>query len=46
MYMADDHFTFSRITCLKVFIQSYILLDIIEDTKRKCQFGELKSFYP
>ena len=44
--MADDYFTFSRITCLKVFIQSYILLDIVEDTKGKCQFGELKSFYP
>ena len=35
MYMADDYFTFSRITYLKVFIQSYVLLDIIEDTKGK-----------
>ena len=33
--MADDYLTFSRITCLDVFIQSYILLDIIENTKGK-----------
>ena len=28
-----------------VFILSYMLLNIIENTKGKCQFGELESFY-
>ena len=46
IYIVTDHFIFSRITCLRVFIQSYMLLNIIENTKGKYQFGELKSCYP
>ena len=37
---------YSRITCCKDLIQSYMLLNIIENTNGKCQFGELKSCYP
>ena len=32
-YIVKDHFIFSRIACLKVFIQSYMPLNIIENTK-------------
>ena len=46
IYIVTDPFIFSRITCLRVFIQSYMLLNIIENTKGKYQFGELKSCYP
>ena len=42
-HIADNHFIFSRITCL---IQPYMLINLIENTKGKCQFGELKSCYP
>ena len=40
VYIGKDNFIFSRITCPKVFIQSYVLLNIIENTKGKGQFGE------
>ena len=44
--IVKDHLIFSRITYLAVFIQSYMLLNITENARVKCQFGELKSCYP
>ena len=46
IYTVKNHFIFSRITCIKVFIQSHMLLNIIENSKGKYQFGELKPCYP
>ena len=46
IYTVKNHFIFSRITCVKVFIQSHMLLNIIENLKGKYQFGELKPCYP
>ena len=46
IYIVDDHLIFLRITCLQVFMQSYMLLNINENTKGKCQFDDLKSCYP
>ena len=35
IYIVEDHFIFSRITCLKVFMQSYIQSIINKNTKGK-----------